>query len=174
MEKDDTLEIRRLNPAEDDRDAAPLKQAYNWIQARAEWFPFTGGKQTWEEYLADALRSNQLDFAVMINGEMVSLITVDSSRPGQYQFHLASKPQPPVAELIKAVYRVGHHLFSFYRAEEIYTEIPSFHHGSRRLAEKCGLRPDGAESYLGNFHGQPIRWIRYAMSRATFEKEHER
>jgi hypothetical protein len=165
--------VRRLDPARlEDRRA--LRQVWDWIQARRDWFPETGGRQTWEEYLADAHRFNQADFAVELDGQLVSVITVDTATPGHYQFHLASCPQPPVEELIDAVYTLGYGLFEQANAQEIFTFIPSFHRGSRRVALACGLRPDGNEEVKAEFRGRPIRWIRYQMSRLDFYQEHYR
>lgn len=162
--------MRRVRLPED---ANVFLQAWNWIHERPWFFPSTGGKLDAEQYLRRAERIIQVDFAVWSGDELQTLITTEADAPGKFNFHITSKHKASPRLVIEAVYTVGWHLFDKVRAKQIYTYVPSFHHGSRRVAEACGLsfvwRTLDPEH---TFHGKPLAWLIYGMNRAQFLEQH--
>lgn len=156
------------------KDAAILGQAWRWIQQRPQFYPATGGKLDKAQYLERAARPTQADFGVWRDGELHSLITTEADAPGDFNFHITSKRKPDPRTVVEAVYTIGWHLFDKLEAERICTYVPSFHHGSKAVAEACGLSfARCLEDAEHTFHGKPLAWHIYEMNRAEFLRSHQ-
>lgn len=146
-------------------DLERLEQAYDWIRARPWAYPFSGGGQTLEEYILDAVDFRRKDIGIFDDHNFISLITV-IKEGDEYRLHVTS-PRGAMADVVTDAARsVIHHLFETFGAASVYTSSPVYggrhrHAGSIRLCEACGAERTGdiEGDEFGNF------WIRYEITR---------
>ena len=173
------ITLRRINPRAPE-DIALLEQAWRWIhdEGRAQFFPHTGGQQSLDEFLAEALQPTKAYFGIW-NGELQSVVVAEVGPEERLLFHLISKRRPDFAAIADGVYQLGWLMFRDLGASAIWTGVPKYrghwHQGSKRMAEVCGLRPTGRvwrEEEMG-WTGGEVEWVEYAMTREEWRLKHD-
>lgn len=143
--------------------------AWGWAQARKRFYCDTGGNQTLDEYLTSAQEKTKKHFAVL-DGRMVSLITVRLITDGDFEVHVTSCRGVSPQTVTEALEKVRNSLFHVMDAQVIRTSCPLYgkheHKGSRRLAETCGMATTGVEWQSVNDDG--VLWREYAITRDQF------
>lgn len=146
---------------------AAMSQAWEWTQARKRYYCDTGGYQTFEEYIGEAKRPELKQLVVIFDGKLVSLITVRLTASKTYEIHVTSPPRTQRQVILEALLFVRDSLFQDLQAERIVTSCPVYngheHKGSRRLAEACGMLPNGTEWY--SEHDDTVLWREYELRR---------
>jgi hypothetical protein len=143
--------------------------AWEWTQRRKRFYCDTGGNQTIEEYLATAREPNRKHFAI-IDGQMVSLITIRMIADGDYEFHVTSPPHANGMLIANALLNLREGLFDTLGAEVARTSCPIYgnheHKGSRHLAEACGMTATGVE-WVSVFD-ENVLWREYELTRDKY------
>lgn len=144
-----------------------MSQAWEWTQRRPLVYCDTGGKQTIDEYLADAKLPEKKQLAVVYDDKLVSLITVRLVADGCFEIHVTSPPRTRKQIIIDALNGISESLFETMGAQLITTSCPTYgkhkHKGSCRLAEVCGMRQTGMA-----WHSGGADWLEYAITREQF------
>lgn len=144
-----------------------LTLAWNWTQARPRAYPDTGGKQTLAEYLEEATQPDRKQLAVIADGKIASLITVRLAAKATYEIHVTSPARTRQQVVLDALLIVRDSLFRDLGAERIVTSCPIYdgheHKGSQRLAEACGMTPNGVEWQSVN--DETVLWREYELRR---------
>jgi hypothetical protein len=150
-----------------------LTLAHRWAKDRPWAFAQSGGYSHLTTYLDKARRPDQKNIGVFVNGEMISLVTVEKEPNDVYLMHVTSPKRSNLDLIIKSTYTVGWQLFNNLNAQKIYTMSPRFrnrhlHRGSVALCEGCGLRATRHKET--DSHG--TEWLEYAMSREDWLENH--
>ncbi len=144
-----------------------LTLAWNWTQARPRAYSDSGGKQTLTEYLAEAAQPDRKQLAIIADGKIASLITVRLAAKATYEIHVTSPARTRRQTVLDALLIVRDSLFRDLGAERIVTSCPAYdgheHKGSRRLAEACGMLPNGVEWQSVN--NETVLWREYELRR---------
>lgn len=144
-----------------------LTLAWNWTQARPRAYPDTGGKQTLAEYMEEAVQPDRKQLAVIADGKIASLITVRLAAKATYEIHVTSPAGTRRQVILDALLIVRDSLLLDLGAERIVTGCPTYkgheHKGSRRLAEACGMLPNGVGWQSVN--DKTVLWREYELRR---------
>lgn len=169
-------DIKTLDPGTDEFQVCMIL-AWRWLndKGRARFFPHTGGYSLLYPFLDDARKRGRKNFGVFVDGELISVIAIETDGDNAYNFHVLSPRGARPDIITSAVYNIGYQLFDKLRAELIYTMVPSFgihvHRGSKAMAESCGLTPYG-EPEEEVKHGRKYSWQMYILSRENWLKDH--
>ena len=157
--------LRRLHFPEDE---VALRQVWDWIQARPRLYTALGGAYEWEEFKLRAMRPVQADFGCWLNGELQTDVSVKAQAPGEFALHVMSRPKVEPQLVARTVYQVGRMLFAALDAQRLRAYVPGFHHGSRRIAEACGMRLVEQEALAPR-----LRLNVFEMDRAEYLRNHQ-
>lgn len=146
-----------------------MSTAWRWTQRRKRFYGETGGAMGLGDYLGLAARPDRKQVAVLVAGRMVALITVHLRFAGTYEIHVTAPKGTSAGDVLDALCEVRGGLFNGLYAEEIATSCPVYasheHKGSRRLAEACGMRPNGVE-WIGR--DPSVIWREYVLTREEY------
>lgn len=154
---------------------ADLHVAWQWASARPVFFPHSGGYLTWDSYLIWSQRDGRHNTAVMADGILISVVTVELTGAGEYLFHVTSPKRSDLDLIANAAYQVSFQLFRDLGARTAYTHCPTvdghLHRGSRALCEGCGARPCGVPEEE-EIKGHRYSWQTYQLTRADWLENH--
>lgn len=155
---------------------AAMGAAWNWMRERPQFFPDSGGNQSFDEYFAEARAPDRRQVAAMECDAMVSLITVHLVAAGVVEIHVVSPRKTKRATVQAALEQVRDSLFDDLGVERIRTAIAVYngreHKGTRRLAEACGMTATGFD--WPSPHDARVMWREYQLTRYDYGRTKNR
>lgn len=148
-----------------------LTLAHRWMADRAWAYAQSGGYTMLQAYLDQAKQKKNV--GVFVDGEMVSLVTVEKEPDNVYLLHVTSPKRSHLPLIISSTYTVGWQVFDKLEATKIYTMSPIWkgrkaHKGSIALCLGCGLRQTG----YTETDAYGTIWNEYAMDREDWLANH--
>lgn len=167
MEEDYAVTILTLDPKNKWEFLTAMSRAWEWAQRRKRFYCDRGGYQSLEDYLQEAAADDTKQLAVMDDGRLCAVLTVQLAYEGIFQIHVTAERKASRQAILDALLWLRDELFERRNARQIWTSCATHrgHHNaaSYALAEACGMTPSGIE--WQSEHDPQTTWQEYCLTR---------
>lgn len=156
--------IHRLQLPEDE---ALFRAAYNWDKDFPKWWRqmdrvFNSGTE--DDFIERAKNPHSAYVGIFDGDDLIALVIVETPAPTIHEGHLLAKRGANQELITAACVTMISDLFNL-GMTHLFVWVAERHIALRKLCANIALQPDGLIMWRGSYHGKPIRWLRFSISR---------
>lgn len=156
--------IHRLQLPEDE---ALLRTAYQWDKDFPTWWRemdrvFNSGTE--DDFIERAKNPHSAYVGVFDGDDLIALVIVETPAPSIHEGHLLAKRGANQELITTACVTMISDLFNL-GMTRLFVWVAERHSALRKLCANIALQPDGLIMWRGSYHGKPIKWVRYSITR---------
>lgn len=168
-----TLEIRRLDPTEDE---LLFKLAYRWLYHSPHWRRDTEevfGTTNFTEYMAATHDSHRIDIGVFEDDQLTAIVIFTLRAKDTYEVHLEAPRSADPATIVEAGCHIRDQIFGWYNARLVYAWVPRLNTSVIAILQAIAFQPTHVSMLRTTPRGRVTEWVQLSIEANYGQQEAE-
>lgn len=119
---------------------------------------------TEDDFIQRARNSATAYIGIFEGDDMIALVIVETPAPTIHEGHLLARRGANQELITAACVTMISDLFNL-GMTHLFVWVAERHSALRKMCVTLALQPDGLVMWRGSYHGKPIRWVRFSITR---------